>query len=174
MDIRTALLQEHSKHQNQRIVDYVGKDVERFAELIELFWGNEYLVTQRAAWTLSDCCQNHPDLIQPYLERFIHNLRSPDLHDAVKRNTLRVLQIIDIPEDLLGDAADIGFSLFGKKEEAIAIRVFAMTVLLQVVQKVPELKDELRLMIEEQMPYESPAFVSRGTKTLKALAKIRF
>ena len=172
MDIKTALLQEHSKRQNQRIVDYVGNHPERFAELITLFWENEYRVTQRAAWTVSDCCQQHPELIMPYLPQFINNLRQADLHDAVKRNTLRVLQIIDIPEDLLGDAADVGFTLFGKKEEAIAIRVFAMTVLLQVVQKVPELKDELRYMIEEQMPYETPAFVSRGMKTLKVLGKI--
>jgi hypothetical protein len=48
-----------------------------------------------------------------------------------------------------------------------------MTVLLNIVKYVPELKEELKIIIEDQMPYASAGFQSRGKKTLKALEKIK-
>ena len=50
MDLRAELLEEHSKRQALRVADYIGNDPERFADLMCLFFGNEYRVTQRAAW----------------------------------------------------------------------------------------------------------------------------
>jgi len=50
MDIKTALLEEHSKAQTLRIVKYIGTDQKRFDTLMELFYKEEYRVVQRAAW----------------------------------------------------------------------------------------------------------------------------
>jgi len=38
MDIREALLVEHSKAQCKKIVDYIGADKKKFAEFMRLFW----------------------------------------------------------------------------------------------------------------------------------------
>ena len=47
MNIKTALLKEHSKKQCAAIVKYVGKNPERFAGLMKCFFEGEYRVTQR-------------------------------------------------------------------------------------------------------------------------------
>ena len=48
MNLREALLKEHSKVQTMRIVEYVGDDKERFAQLMDLFLNDVYRVSQRA------------------------------------------------------------------------------------------------------------------------------
>ncbi|MFT6970886.1 MAG: hypothetical protein ACJAXX_001453 [Roseivirga sp.] len=47
-----------------------------------------------------------------------------------------------------------------------------MTVLLYIARNVAELNNELKIIIERQMPSSSAGFKSRGNKTLKALEKI--
>ena len=66
MDLKEALLEEHSKKQCNAIVEYVGNDAKKFAALMELFLHGEYRITQRAGWPLSDCVRRHPALAEPY------------------------------------------------------------------------------------------------------------
>ncbi|MTI21662.1 hypothetical protein E1176_11580 [Fulvivirga sp. RKSG066] len=171
MDIKTALLQEHSRNQAEKIAQYIGSNEEKFAELMTLFFSDTYRVTQRAAWPMSICSDEHPELIRPYLKQMINSL-SATVHVAVKRNTVRALQNIDIPEELRGIAAENCFNLLASGDEPIAVKVFAMTVLANICKIEPDLSHELRILIEDQMPYGSAGFKSRGNKILKQLDKL--
>jgi hypothetical protein len=170
MNIKNELLKEHSKAQALKIQQYIGNDTLRFALLMDFFLGNTYRVTQRAAWVVSSCVEAHPELITPYLKAVIEQLKD-STHDAVKRNTLRLLQHIPIPIQLQGLATDRCFALIQGKE-AIAIKVFAMTVLYNIVEVHPEMAGELKLIIEEQLPHSSAGFQSRGKKILRKLDKL--
>src|SRR5687768_16824430 len=117
MDLKKEILKEHTKKQTTKIVDYVGDNHVRFKELIQVFLAGPYRVTQRAAWPLSYCVENHPALIQPYLRTLLDHLKKPGLHDAVKRNTIRLLQFINIPKRLHGKTADICFAYLQNKKE---------------------------------------------------------
>lgn len=172
MDLRKQLLTDHSKENTSLIVEYIGNDGERCDRLMNLFLHGEYRVIQRAAWVVGDLARLYPDMVMPYLPAMVANLRKPDLHVAAKRNTVRFFQEIEIPEELWGDVADICFNFLGSSEEPVAVKVFSMTVLLGIVKKVPELKDELKYLIEDQLPYGTSGFKNRGLKTLKALDKI--
>lgn len=172
MDLRKQLLTDHSKENTTLIVEYIGNDLERCDALMKLFLYGEYRVIQRAAWVVGDLARLHPEMVMPYLPAMVENLKKPDLHAAAKRNTVRFFQEIEIPEELWGEVADICFKFLENGEEAVAIKVFSMTVLLGIVQKVPELKDELKYTIEDQMPFGTAGFKNRGKKTLIALNKI--
>ncbi len=74
MNLKDAILQEHSKAQCNRIVNYIGSDKKRFSELMDLFLNGEYRVCQRAAWPVSNCVSLHPQLIEPYLDKIIKRL----------------------------------------------------------------------------------------------------
>ena len=170
MNIKEALLAEHSKRQSERIATFIGKNPDRFRELMDLFFGEEYRITQRAAWAVSHCTDQYPELILPHLDQLIHNLRNKT-HVAVRRNSLRVLQFVEIPEHLLGEAADICFQLLASHDEPVAIKVFSMTVLWNICQKEPDLSHELKLIIEEQLPYGTAGFKNRSNKILTAMRK---
>ncbi|OJJ19168.1 hypothetical protein BKI52_20360 [marine bacterium AO1-C] len=168
MNIKDNLIQISSKENAESIAQYVGADPDRFAELMALFLGDEYRLTQRAAWVLSKSVDRHPQLLLPYLEKVIYNLQE-DVPVAVKRNTVRILQDVDIPEDLMGPLADVCFQFLESGEEPIAVKVFSMTILFNITKKEPDLKNELRLLIEAQLPYGSAGFKSRAKKILPHL-----
>jgi hypothetical protein len=173
MDVRKQLLFRHSKENTNLIVSYIGDSQKLFDQLMKLFMADEYRVTQRAAWVVGDIARIYPELIVPHFKKMVLNLRKPFLHDAVKRNTLRILQESDIPKVLWGDAADICFNFMLSKTEPIATKVFSMTVLFNISKDVPEFREELAIIIEDQLPYSSAGFKSRGKKTLIALHKIK-
>jgi hypothetical protein len=45
-----------------------------------------------------------------------------------------------------------------------------MTVLANIAMEEPDLKDELKIVIEDGLPYGSAAYISRAKKTLKQLS----
>lgn len=172
MDIRKQLLTTHSKENTTLIVNYIGSDPERCDELMKLFLYGHYRVIQRAAWVVGDLARARPELVMPYLPEMVENLKRPDIHVAARRNTVRFWQEIELPEDLWGEVAELCFDFLQSAEETVAVKVFSMTVLLNIVKKVPELKDELKYMVEDQLPYGTAGFKNRGAKVLKALEKI--
>ncbi len=169
--LREELLKEHSKPHTVFLASEIGANQEAFDKLMVLFLGDEYRVTQRASWVVSHCYDVHPWLLQKHLKAIIINMQGA-VHVAVKRNTLRMLQRIDIPEELLGLTAELCFNSLHSGKESIAVKANAMTVLFNIVKKYPELKEELKISIEEQMPFGSTGFKNRGSKILKALKKL--
>jgi hypothetical protein len=169
MDIKKTLEKGHSKAQTNAIVSYIGANKNRFKALVDVYLEGPYRITQRAAWPLSIAVEKCPSLISPHLKRIIDFLHQPGTHDAVKRNTMRLLQFIEIPSGLQGKVLDICFEYLQDRKQAIAIRVFSMTVSSQITEGQADLQKELRILIEDELPYAKPAFVSRAKKVLKKL-----
>ncbi len=172
MDLKAAILKEHSKPQALLIRDYIGDNQALFDELMTHFFSNEYRVTQRAAWIMTHCTEKRPHLINPHLAEMVNNLKNEKIHVAVKRNTVRLLQNVDIPEELMGTVADRCFLFLSDPNEAVAVRIFSMSILGELCKKEPDLAGELRIIIEEFMPHGTAGFRSRGKKTLKMLQKL--
>lgn len=173
MDLKAAILKEHSKAQALFIRDYIGDSQDLFDELMTHFFSNEYRVTQRAAWIMTHCTEQRPHLIQSHLEKMVHNLKEEEIHVAVKRNTVRLLQNVAIPEDLLGTVANCCFDFIANPNEAVAVRIFSMGILYELCKQEPDLADELRIIIEEFMPHGTAGFRSRGKKVLKGLKNLK-
>jgi len=171
MTIKEELLRDFSKPQMIFLANKIGANQESFDELIDLFLHDDIKVTQRAAWLLSHCVDQHPWLIEKHIEAIILNLEK-DVNDAVKRNTLRVLQFMEIPEESMGILAEHCFNYLNSGKEPIAIKAYSMTILFNIVKVFPELKEELQMSIEDQLPFGSAGVKNRGNKILKALQKI--
>lgn len=166
MTLREQLLKEHTKANCLRIVKWVGDDQKRFDELFALFLSDEYRVVQRAAWPVSYCVIDHPKLINKHFKKLVENLKKPNLHTAVKRNSIRLLQDIAIPEKYEGDIMNICFKYIAEPTEAAAVKAFSIRVIENLSKKYPEILQELKTIIEDRWDYETPAFKSRGKKIL--------
>ena len=170
MDLRKQLLVEQSKANCERIVTYVGSSEVRFADLVKLYLEGTYRVTQRAAWPISYCIEEHPGLIEPHLKKILDFAGKPNANVAVKRNTIRLLQFINIPEKYQGQVADLCFRFLADMKETIAVRVFSMTVLANLAREAPAISNEIKILIEDQLPYATAGFRSRARKVLKQLS----
>lgn len=172
MDLRKQLLKEHSKENTAEIVAFIQSHPKAVADLMDIFFNETYRLIQRSAWVVGDLGRSNPEWIRPYIPKMINNLKRPELHVAVRRNTMRYLQEVEVEEDYWGDLLDIALKLLSKNDETIAVKVFSMTVAFNIIKHIPELKDELRIIIEDQLPYGTAGFVSRGQKTISALSKL--
>jgi len=181
--LEAQILAEHSKAQTMRLVHWVGTDATRFQIMMEIFLndppskplpkgrGYQYIFTQRISWVLRYVGEYAPEILAPWLPTLVSVLRRPGLHDAVKRNTLNVFEPLDFPAELDGELADLCFSYLADPKEPIAIRCASMTVLEKICRRVPELKSELQMLLEEHEAHGSAGFRNRAQKLLFRLGK---
>ena len=168
-NLKNLILEEHSKQQCDLIVKYIGNDKKKFAELMKIFFGDESRLSQRSAWPMSYIVKKHPRLIEPYLNKLISNLGKKNLHNAILRNSVRLLQDIEIPVKYHGKLMDTCFNFIASPDIAVAIKAFSLTILQNLSKTYPEIKPELKVIIEERWEHETAAFHSRAKKIFKDL-----
>ena len=154
-----------------QLVDYVGVNANLFKALIDTYIGGPYRITQRLAGPLNHIAVMRPALLKPHFRQLAAALEGPSASTALKRNTIRLFQFVPIPTRRQGQILDIAFRFLQDKRESIAVKVFSMSVLETLSADSPELSQELRIIIEDQLPYSGPAFRSRATKILKRLSR---
>ncbi|MEP6682848.1 MAG: hypothetical protein ABJA35_06295 [Parafilimonas sp.] len=171
MNIREELLREknHTKEQALKISEFARSSPKNFKILVHCFLSNEYRLAQRAAWSLSWVAKKNPSLINPYIKDLVAQLSRKDVHNAVIRNSVRILQQIEISESLHGELMNSCFNFIESPSTPIAIKAFSLTTLFNLSKFYPEIKNELKLIIEERWNNETPAFKSRAKKILESL-----
>jgi len=166
-ELRESLLKEHSKAQCAVIVNWIGNSQQRFDLLFNLFLNDEYRVVQRASWPLSYAVIAHPEMIKKHFKNLLENLKKPGIHNAVKRNTVRLLQDIEIPKRFHGQVMDLCFSYIMSPSEPVAVKAFSLSILQNLATQYPDIVPEIRLVIEEQLPHQTAAFKSRANAFLE-------
>lgn len=161
-ELREMILEAHSKTQTNKIVAWVGNSQPRFDALVLLFLGDEYRVTQRAGWPLSHIAAEQPGLVKKHLKKIVGNLRKEGLHPAVKRNTVRLLQEIHIPQTLQGEVMEHCFRFIENVAEPVAVKAFSLTILHRLSKLYPEILPEIKTIVAAQIDRQTAAFKSRA------------
>ncbi|HRH61574.1 MAG TPA: hypothetical protein PL045_13445, partial [Chitinophagaceae bacterium] len=115
-----------------------------------------------------------PAMIAPHLQTLVAQLQRGDVHIAVIRNSVRILEAIEIPEAFHGDVMNACFGFIEKPSTPAAVKAFSLTTLANLSRHYPEIKQELKLIIEERIPHETAAFKSRAKKILIKIQEQRF
>ena len=92
--------------------------------------------------------------------------RSDDVHIAVKRNVIRLLQFVDIPKRYEGRIFEVCYALLDDPNEAVAVRCFSLSVAAKIAKDSPELMDELRLVATKYPQVATAGFRSRARRVL--------
>jgi hypothetical protein len=168
MNISSTLMADptQSKQRATEVAAYACQNSVHFQELMDCFIATDYRLAQRAAYSVSIAARQRPDLIAPHIGLLVDQLSRTDIHDAVIRNSVRILEAVTIPADLHGKVMDVCFEFIQNRQIAIAIRAFSLTILDNFSKIYPEIKNELGIIIEETMEFEKPAFRARGKKIL--------
>ncbi len=172
MNISEQLLTAHSRANADLVLNYVLEDESRTAGLMNAFLSDENRVVQRSAMVVGDLGRIRPGWLRSYHARMIE-VAVAYPHPSVPRNVMRFfseLPLAEVAEEDQGALLDLAFRLTESQTEPVAIRVFAMTVVANFCKIYPELKDELRGIIELTIAEgTTPGFRSRGGKILREL-----
>lgn len=173
MDLQVILSTEHSKASTDKLVRWVGNSQRRFDNLFSYFTGPDPRLAQVSGWPLSYCVSAYPGLIAKHWKELLDNFSRPGIHDAIKRNTLRLMQHVEIPAKYQGRVMDSCFLAISSPAEKPAIKAFALTVLDNLSTCYPDIRNELVTVIETQWPFEKAAFRSRARKILKKYSGLK-
>ena len=173
MNVKEALLEDKTQNRTKALLvaEYACASAGSFKKMMQCFMANEYRLAQRAAWSVSWAAKKRPSMIQPYIKDLVAQLERTDVHPAVIRNSVRVLEMVDIPEALHGNVMNACFNFIEKPSTPAAIKAFSLTTLYKLSKIYPEIKQELKLIIEDRWNDETPAFKSRGRKILQMMSK---
>ncbi len=171
MNIRDELLKEknHTKTQALKVSEFACSSASHFKELMLCFLSNNYRLAQRAAWSVSWAAQKKPEIIKPHIKNLIKQLSRKDVHNAVIRNSVRILQKIKIPVAYHAELMNNCFAFIESNSTPVAIKAFSITTIYNLSKIYPEINNELKLIIEDRWSHETAAFKSRGKAILKKL-----
>lgn len=174
MHLPTQLAQAHSRANADRVLQHVLANPAALPDLLDVFFTAETRLVQRAAMVVGDLGRVQPTWLVPYHARLIVYAADPDSHAAVTRNVTRYfseLPLAEVGEADEGPLLDLAFSKFEDGTVPVGIRVFCMQIVYHFSERYPELRDELREVIERELAEGevTAGFRSRGRKVLRAL-----
>lgn len=168
MNYIEQLMKAHNRSNADLIAKKIGKSAVELKKIIDIIYNEKAPLPQRASWLLNIVNDKYPELLYPYLSKFIDTIEQFKV-DGVKRNMACVLAKQDIPENLQGKAVDVCFRLMLSPDETVVVKTEAMQTLANITTHYPELKNELKMAIDDQLPKTTAAFHSRAKHILKKL-----
>ena len=122
----------------------------------------------KAAWVFDHVYQEDKGLILPYIDTLI-TLFKESKSQSVLRICGKLLTFHPVTDKLDGDFINVCFDMLISPNVAVAIKVHAMQLVFNISEVYPELKPELKIVIQEQIPNNTAGFKSRANKLLKKL-----
>ena len=111
MNLREEILSNYSKSHVLDIAAYACQSKQNFKALIKCFLDDDRKLAQRAAWSVGWGARKEPQMVLPHIKDLVAVLKRKNVHDAVIRNAVRVLQESEIPEKYQGEVMDACFQL---------------------------------------------------------------
>jgi hypothetical protein len=151
------------------LLNEITKTPEFYLMLIEIALYNCNQKSWRAAYLIDKINDNYPQLLQPFLNEMIDQVKIEKSHSK-KRHFLKLIGQNELPPEQQGFMLDFCIKTFTSAKEDLAVRVHAMQILYNISEKEPELKPEILVLIEYEMENHSSAgIVSRGRKLAQNL-----
>lgn len=165
MNLRDAL--ERNSPDPKTLGAAIADEPKLVGDLVALFLTDGHRISHRASNVFMFLAQKRPETLAPHLKRLVRELERDDSTVSIRRNVVRLFQEIDVPKNLAGAVFSRCLEFGADPNEAIATRAFAITAAARIAGKHDELRRELKLLIENQLPHEtSPAFKNRAKKIL--------
>ncbi len=125
----------------------------------------------RAAYLVDKINDDFPELLQPYIDEMINQLKA-EKNSSKKRHFLKLISQNMIDEKHFGFLVENCIAMLTSAREPTAVRVHAMQVLYNISETETGLKPELILIIEHEMEFHSTAgILTRGRKLVAKLRK---
>lgn len=173
MELSSRLKKNGGRANVDAIVKWIGQDPTRFAELIEEMQNGTKTTRQHGAWPLAYAAIAHPELLNKHFVQILKWLSEPNHHDAIYRNILKLFTEIEIPEKYAATLFDACFTFAKAEHRPIAIRAYALMVLMKLVKRWPELGHELHLLATELLKLPQPSGVAVTLKRCIELTRKR-
>lgn len=166
----------HSRMSKKEAILVAGLFVqkpEQIAELLEFLRTDDIKTSPHASWILGTIWESEASIVEPHQQEIIEIVLSTH-HDSVRRNLLRIVESIAIPQESLGILFDRCMEWYISDAFAPAVRANALQLLYRISCAEPLLTSEVIAQLEMMNDYGSPALKARSRMVLKKLRKLKY
>ncbi|WP_430932756.1 hypothetical protein [Saccharicrinis sp. 156] len=167
-EIREKVLNCRSKQDALLLSSFIVKNPVFIEELFVLMRNYKNKKYWLAAWVLDHVFEESPELLLPYMDPMIELFQTTK-SGSIQRIVGKLLSFNDITDKVDGSFVNICFDMLTSQTIPVAVKVHAMQLVYNISTKFPELKPELKLVIQEQIPNNTVAFAARAKRLLKKL-----
>lgn len=175
-------IRDASRSPRNKVAKMVLTDQKLFQSLIEVAFDYDNEVSTKAIWILELVCEQRPDWIAFNLPYFTENLHK--IHeDSAVRSAAKICNLIaqdynskfDSPIKLIITEAQISQIIetcfdWLLRDYKVATKAHAMESLYYLGIKTGWIHYELKMIIEKNLPVESPGYISRAKKVLDSMS----
>lgn len=168
MDLKTKLKTRISKDEIIELIYSLNNNRISIEEIIDLLKNQE---TQfQASWLMTHLVENKPSILkETHIKQLVKILETTS-HEGLERNIWRSLNFVEIPSKIHENLINIAFDKLENHKTAIAIQVFAMSVLEKVLVNQTELQLALKAILELKLEQQPSAGLK--SRALKIIHKI--
>ena len=166
-NLTLSLGKDRSSENRQVWANYLIKEQIELIHLTELL-DAEHPVGMRFTWLLGHILEENPKQIVPIVS-YCFEHRNQWTFLGIKRTIAKMLWLAGVPEEIEGLVVDDLFKWVLDPKIKVAVKVYGIDALYNMVLKYPDLKEELLIVIDDQLDKNSVAFRARAKKVLKAL-----
>ena len=138
--------------------------------MLELCLTVKYPFPQYSSWLMSHVAEHHVKILIPFQDKLVDAFLKCTDH-STKRNLANAL--LKLPETNYkdGERMDCLFKILQNSDAKVALKAYAMYLLVPLVKPYPELQRELKLVLHSRLELESSAFRGAVKKVEKMLGK---
>ncbi len=126
----------------------------------------------RFIWMVGDLCELEPAVVFPAITHFWSKRNTVDITNY-NRSLAKMFWLCGIPEKIEGEAVNEMFEWLTDPEAIVSTKNYSLLALGNLTGKYPELEQEIRMVIEDQLNKNSVAFEKCAQKVLKQLSRGR-
>jgi len=166
-DLTISLDCDRSNKNRQIWTNYLIKEKIELIHLTKLL-DAQHPVGMRFTWLLGHLLEKAPEQVLPIVSYCFEN-RNQWNFLGIKRTLTKMFWLAGVPEEIEGLVVDELFKWILDPKIKVAVKIYGIEVLSNMVLKYPDLKEELLIVIDDQWDKNSVAFRTRAKKIRKAL-----
>ena len=151
----------------QEMITYLETHPEQFEAVVSIISTNQHPHAWRATWMLGHCMDKNDSRIQGQLDTIIKAL--PGKKDGHQRELLKVLEKMELGEEQEGALFDVCVTIWETINKSPSVRMTAFKFFVKLAKKYPELKNEIRFLMEEHYVTTLTPGVKRTFEKTKAM-----
>lgn len=176
-------MQNAKRINRERVAEIVVKNTELIPFLMELTFDATNKLSIKAAWTLEIVCEQNLNLIIPYLDLFTQNIRNLTFDSAVRpaskicnflaityNSSKNSLVQNSLTKEQIDNIIETGFDWMISTHK-VATKAYIMNALYLFGKNYGWVHEELKLILEQNIPNGSAAYKARGKITIALINK---
>lgn len=162
-----SLVEEDTDANRKRWKQYIIDNNIALLDLMSLLEANRK-VGMRFIWMVGDLCESNPSLVFPAITHF-YSRRHHVPFANFDRSLAKMFWLVGVPEEIEGEAINDLFKWLMDAKVNVTTKVYALSALYNLSLKYDDLRNELKLVVEDQLGKSSISFEQRAKQILKKL-----